>query len=182
MLGWLSQLSQGLANSGQNVASNQYSQQIFLLKVFYLIMVDITQLGIELEIWDLLPSKISGGYPLSHNFMILLQTSKQISFPYLHHTQKSLEKRNQKVYCINWWDLFKVSPKFFESSLCSRSGPDHFLSKMSSLVSRLLRFSFKTFKILGQQLHLPISLRLFFPYISYILLLFPFCLHNFTDF
>ena len=121
MLGWLSQLSQGLANSGQNVASNQYSQQIFLLKVFYLIMVDITQLGIELEIWDLLPSKISGGYPLSHNFMILLQNSKQISFPYLHHIQKSLEKRNQKLYCINWWDLLKVSPKFFESSLCSKN-------------------------------------------------------------
>ena len=51
---------------------------------------------------------------------------------------------------------------------------------MSSLVSRLLRFSFKTFKIVGQQLHLPISLRLFFPYISYILLLFPFCLQTFN--
>ena len=46
----------------------------------------------------------------------------------------------------------------------------HFAPKKESQGGLVL----KTFKILGKQLKLPISLKLFFPYISYILLLFIF--------
>ena len=72
---------------------------------------------------------------------------------------KSLEKEKHMLSCTDWWNLSKVSTNFFESSFCSQK------ESQGGLV-------LKSFKILGQQLHLPISQRPFFPYISYIKLLF----------
>ena len=73
-------------------------------------------------------------------------------------SKECFKKDKPKLSCTKWWNLSKVSPRFFESSFCSKRRKSG-------------RFSLKTFKILCQHLHLPISQRLSIPYISHILLL-----------
>ena len=73
-------------------------------------MIDSTQLRTELEIRDLLHCKIQGRYP--QLYIILLQTSKQISDSSLKSYTKSLEKKKPRP-----------SSKFFESSLIFKKSP-----------------------------------------------------------
>ena len=77
------------------------------------------------------------------------------------------------------WILFKfVTDAKFEPSavkfwmLMPQTGPRFLQKNCFKNKERLGGLALKTCRILGQQLHLPISLRIVFPYISYILLLF----------
>ena len=71
-------------------------------------MIAQIQVGTELEIWDWLKcsyiKKFRAVDLLSSNFMILLQTSKKIRFPYLSHMWNSLKR-----------EIKAVSHKFVES-------------------------------------------------------------------
>ena len=58
--------------------------------------------------------------------------------------------KKPKLSCTYWWNLSQVSPKFFECSFfCKKK-------------KRVREIQFHLVKILGQLLHLPISLGLFF--------------------
>ena len=104
--------------------------------------------------------------------MNLLQTSKQISFPnYIIY--KKLRKRETNAFL--YWLVESVQ------GLSEILQVQEIHSSIISLCSKKRksgRLVLKTFKNLGQHLHLPIFLRPFFPYISYVLLLF-FCLQSF---
>ena len=89
----------GLASFAKNDTLNQDSQQIFWFGLFYdvyLLMINSTQLCPKLEIWYL--HLLSFALITLCHFMILLQTSKQISFFLTYIIYKKLRKRETKVF------------------------------------------------------------------------------------
>ena len=60
----------------------------------------------------------------AHNFMVLAQTSKQIT-----SYEKSLENKKPKLSCTNMWSLSKILSKFMECSFCSKRDTERFRFK-----------------------------------------------------